>query len=143
MMGLLNTADFAALAAALGLPTTGDAKLTFKNVADAGWVLVNDSSIGDALSGGGTRANADTVNLFTFFYNNFTDVVAPLLTSTGALTSRTAQGTATTAFGAHCRILLPRQLGRALIVAGGVLAFDFTNRVLGDFSGEEAHANAG
>ena len=137
MIGLLNTADFATLAVALGLPTTGDAKLTFKLVADAGWVLANDGAIGDALSGGSTRANADTINLFTFFYNNFSDIIAPVLTSTGALTTRAAQGTATTAFGSHCRMLLPRQLGRALIVAGA--GGGLTNRVLGDFSGEEAH----
>ena len=137
MMGLLNTADFATLAIALGLPTTGDAKLTFKQVADAGWVLVNDGAIGDALSGAGTRANADTVNLFTFFYNNFTDAIAPLLLSTGVLTSRAVQGTASIAFGNHCRILLPRQLGRSLIVAGA--GGSLTNRTLGDFGGEETH----
>ena len=137
MIGLLNTADFAALAVALGLPTTGDAKLTYKVVADAGWVLANDGTVGDALSGSSTRANADTVNLFTFFYNTFSDVIAPVLTSTGGLTTRAAQGTAASAFGAHCRMLLPRQLGRALIVAGA--GPGLTNRVLGDFGGEEAH----
>ena len=138
MMNLLATADFAALALALGLPTTGDAKLTFKIVADGGWVLANDGSIGDALSGATTLAdNTQTTALFTFFYNTFSDAIAPLQLSTGAATTRATQGPAATAFGAHCRMVLPRQLGRALIIAG--TGSGLTARVLGDFGGEEAH----
>jgi len=137
MMGLLNTADYLALAVLLGLPTTGDAKLTFKIIADSGWVLANDGSIGSALSGGTTRAHADTVNLFAFFYNTFSDAVAPLQTSAGAGTTRVAQGTATAAYNANCRIVLPKQLGRALIIAG--TGASLTARALGTVGGEETH----
>jgi hypothetical protein len=137
MIGLLNVADYATLAALLGLPTTGDAKLTFKTTADSGWILANDGSIGDAVSGSTTRANADTVNLFTFFYNGFSDSVTPLLTSAGANTTRTAQGTAATAYAAHCRMTVPKQLGRSLIIAGA--GAGLTNRVSGAIGGEESH----
>ena len=44
--------------------TTGDVKTTLKTTADAGWVMMNDGTIGDASSGGTTRANADTQALF-------------------------------------------------------------------------------
>ena len=138
MIGLLNTADFASLAAALGLPTTGDAKLTFKVVADAGWILANDGTIGDTSSGASyVPPTYDTTALFTFFYDTFNDATAPLQTNTGAATTRAAQGTAPTAFAAHCRMVLPRQLGRALIVAGA--GAGLTNRPIGTFGGEEAH----
>lgn len=137
MAGLLNTADIAALAVALGLPTTGDAMLTFKTIAQSGWVLMNDGSIGDASSGATTRANADTSALFTLFYNNVNDTNAPLQTSTGAATTRAAQGAAATAFGTHCRMVLPKQLGRAIIVGGA--GAGLTSRALGAFGGEESH----
>src|SRR5215469_18407655 len=50
--------------------TTGDAKLTFKAAPDTGWVFMNDGTIGDASSGGTTRANSDTLALWTLLYNN-------------------------------------------------------------------------
>lgn len=137
MIGLLNTADYAALAALLGLPTTGDAKLTFKSTADTGWILANDGSIGDSLSNATTRNNLDTQALFTFFYNNFSDAICPVQTSAGGGTTRVAQGTATVAFNAHCRMVVPKLLGRALIVAG--TGSGLTNRVLGTTGGEENH----
>ena len=138
MIGLLNTADYATLAIALGLPTTGDAKLTFKATADVGWVLANDGSIGDVGSGATTSAATNTQALFTFFYNGFSDALVPLQTSAGAGTTRVAQGTAATAFGAKCRIVLPRTLGRALIV-GGAAGTGLSARALGSIGGEENH----
>jgi hypothetical protein len=84
MMALLNTADYATLAIALGLPTTGDARLTYKSTADSGWILANDGTIGDVGSGA-TRANLDTQALFTFFYNGFSDAVCPVQTSRAGL----------------------------------------------------------
>jgi hypothetical protein len=137
MMGLLNTADFAALAAALGLPTTGDAKLTFKLVADAGGVMANDGSSGNALSGATVAHATSTTALFTFFYNSFSDAICPVQTSAGGATTRAAQGTATTAFGNNCRMVLPKTLGRALVVAGA--GSGLTNRVVGTTGGEETH----
>jgi hypothetical protein len=141
MLGLLANANYAALAAALGLPTTGDARLTFKAVADAGWVLANDGSIGNAVSGATNRANADTVNLFTFFYNTYNDGSVPVQTSSGSATTRATQGTAAVAYAANCRLVLPRALGRALIVgsAVGAAGAGLTARFPGGFGGEENH----
>jgi microcystin-dependent protein len=137
MAGLLNTADGAALAAVLGLPTTGDAVLTFKTVAASGWVLMNDGSIGDAASGGTTRANVDTQALFILFYNNVNDTNAPLQTQAGGATTRGAQGAAATAFSNHCRMVLPKQLGRAIIIGG--FGAGLSGRALGGIGGEESH----
>ena len=137
MMALLNTADYAALAVLLGLPTTGDAKLTYKSTADVGWILANDGTIGDAGSGA-TRANLDTQALFTFFYNNFVDAVCPVQTSAGGATTRVAQGTAANAFStAKCRMVIPKTLGRALIVGGS--GAGLTSRTLGTVGGAETH----
>jgi hypothetical protein len=117
--------------------STGDVKLTFKTVADVGWVLMTDGSIGDASSGGTTRANADCQALFTLFYGNCSDTDVPLQTSTGTATTRAAQGTAATAWGAHCRIVLPKMFGRALAGAGS--GAGLTGRTLGASAGAETH----
>mgnify|MGYP000364245254 CR=1 FL=1 len=136
MMGLLNTASLTALQVALGLPTTGDAVLTFKTTATSGWVLMNDGTIGDA-SSGASRANADTSALFILLYDNVLDANAPILTSAGGATTRAAQGSAATAYAAHCRMTLPKQLGRAIIVGGA--GAGLTSRALGVTGGEETH----
>jgi len=125
------------VAIAIPIWSTGDAKLTFKTVADAGWVMMDDGSIGDATSGATTRANADTQKLFTLFYGNCADADVPLQTSTGAATTRAAQGTAAAAWGAHCRMVLPKVLGRALAGAGA--GAGLTNRPLGRSLGNETH----
>src|SRR5262245_62153853 len=122
---------------AIPIWSTGDAKLTFKTVADVGWVMMNDGSIGDASSGATTRANADCQALFTLFFNNCADADVPLQTSTGAATTRAAQGTAAAAWGAHCRMVLPKVLGRALAGAGA--GAGLTNRPLGSKTGAETH----
>jgi microcystin-dependent protein len=117
--------------------TTGDVKLTFKTTADAGWVMMNDSTIGDA-SSNASYANAAASALFTLLYTNIADADAPLLTSGGGATTRGAQGSAATAFGNHCRLTLPLVLGRALAAAGA--GAGLTARTLGHAGGEETHA---
>ena len=115
--------------------STGDAKLTYKQVADAGWVLFADGTIGDASSGANT-ASATTAALFTLLYNSpFTDSSCPIFTSTGAATTRAAQGTAAAAYAAHCRLATPTVLGRALAIAGSGVGL--TPRVLGTKAGAE------
>jgi len=116
--------------------TTGDVKLTFKTTADAGWVMMNDSTIGDA-SSNATYANALSSALFILLYNNLADADAPILTSGGAATTRGAQGSAATAFANHCRLTLPLVLGRALAGAGA--GAGLTSRALGHAVGEETH----
>jgi hypothetical protein len=136
MIGLLNSADANALALALGLPMTGDAMLTYTTTARQGWIFANDGSIGDVGSGS-TTAAANTVNLFTLFYNTFSDAVCPLQTSAGSGTTRAAQGAAATAFTAKCRMVIPKNLGRSILIAGS--GAGLTARGLAGIGGEEAH----
>lgn len=98
--------------------STGDVKLTLKNVADPGWAIFNNGTIGSAASGASSRANADTQALFTLLFNNTTDTWVPILTSGGGATTRAAQVSASAAWAANCRIFLPQTLGRTLAIAG-------------------------
>lgn len=109
--------------------TTGDVKLTLKTVADTGWVLMNDGTIGDASSGGTTRANADTSALFTLLWTNTADADCPVSGGRGA--------SAAADFAAHKTITLPASLGRALAVYGS--GSGLTSRALGSHTGAETH----
>ena len=138
MMALLNTADLAALSLALGLPTTGDARLTYKTTAPIGWIFANDGTIGNTTSGASyVPPTYSTSALFTHFYNAFSDAVCPLQTSTGIGTTRVAQGTAAVAFTANCRMVIPKNLGRALIGAGA--GAGLTSRPLATSGGLETY----
>lgn len=121
--------DIVAAAAAASAFTTGDAKLTLKTVADTGWVLMNDGSIGNAASGATTRANADTVTLFTLLWNNVSNTWAPVSGGRGA--------NAAADYAANKTLTLPRQLGRALAISG--TGSSLTARTLGEFLGTETH----
>lgn len=115
--------------AALIGPTTGDVKPTIKTVADTGWVMLNDGTIGDASSGASTRANADTSALFTLMWNNIIDTWCPVVGGRG--------GSAAADFAAHKKITLPKALGRALGASGA--GSGLTSRALGQNLGEETH----
>jgi hypothetical protein len=115
--------------------STGDTKTTFKTVADTGWIMLNDGTFGSATSGSSTRANADTLALFTLFFNNIADADAPLLTSGGGATTRAAQVNAASAWAANCRMTLPKALGSTLGIAGA--GSGLTARPLGAYRGGE------
>jgi microcystin-dependent protein len=115
--------------------STGDVKLTIKTVADSGWVLFDDGTIGSASSGSSSRANADTQALFTLIFNNISDAYAPIFTSGGSATTRAGQTNAATAWAANCRISLTKTLGRALGIAG--TGSGLTARTLGQTIGAE------
>ena len=117
-----------------GIFSTGDVKLTFKTIADLGWVMMNDGTIGDALSGA-TRANADCMALFTLIWMNIPNTYVPIYTSTGTLTTRGAL--ALTDWANHKRLALPKALGRSLAISG--LGAGLTTRQLGEAIGEETH----
>lgn len=110
--------------------STGDAKLTLKAIADAGWVMANDGTIGDAASGGTARANDDCQNLFILLWTNLPNTYAPVTGGRGA--------TAADDWAAHKTIALTKMLGRALAVAGS--GAGLTARPLGSTVGEQAHA---
>jgi len=109
--------------------TTGDVKLTLKTTADSGWVMCNDGTIGDASSGGTTRANADTVSLFTLLWNNVADAQAAVSSGRGA--------NAAADYAAHKTIALTKMLGRAFGASGA--GSGLTSRVLGLATGTETH----
>jgi hypothetical protein len=62
--------------------------------APTGWVKGNGGTIGSAASNATTRANADTLNLYTLFWNNFSNTILPIQDSTGAPTTRGASAVA-------------------------------------------------
>jgi hypothetical protein len=127
---VLNGAVFTQLLQAirnLGFDT-GDAKITMRTVAVPGWIMVNDGTIGDATSGATTRANADCQALYTMVWNNVIDAWAPVTGGRGA--------SAAADWAAHKPIALPKQLGRALAVAGA--GAGLTARALGETHGAEA-----
>lgn len=111
--------------------TTGDAKLTYKATADPGWIFANDGSIGNASSNSTTRANADTVDLFTLFYNNITAL--PVQDNTGTTVSRGASAAAD--YAANRRLVIPKALGRSIAIAGS--GSGLTSRALGTIAGAE------
>lgn len=134
---IVSTAVGAAAAAATLLGqtwTTGDIKLTLKDTADTGWRLFDDGTIGDG-SSSATYANVLAVDLFTLLFNKINDTNCPILTSSGSATTRAAQTSAATAWAAHCRMSLPKTLGRALAIAGS--GSGLTSRTLGQKVGAE------
>lgn len=117
--------------ALLGLdaPTisTGDVKLTIKNIPDSGWVMMNDQTIGNATSGATGRANADTRALFRLLWGNCINADAPVDGGRGA--------SADADFDAGKTIQLLKAVGRALCVAGQ--GDGLTDRQLGSTTGSE------
>lgn len=119
---------------------TGYAQLTLQTVADRGWILANDGTIGNAASGATTRANFDCYELFSLLWTNVSNTYAPLYDSAGAAVARGATGDAD--WNANCRLGLTRMLGRALAIAGPYAGSGLTLRSLGQYLGEEAHTQA-
>lgn len=121
--------------------TTGDGKVTLKIVAEPGWVMCNDGTIGSAASGSTNRANVDCQALFTLLFQNVDDTGAPIYNAVGTLSSRGAQGPANVAWANDCRIGLPKQLGRAIAIAGTGAGLSLRN--LGYSDGAETHSISG
>ncbi|MCI0418692.1 MAG: hypothetical protein L0312_05635 [Acidobacteria bacterium] len=107
--------------------STGDVKLTLKTVADPGWVLMNDTTIGNAASGASGRANADTVALFTLLWTNTADAQCAVSGGRGA--------SAAADYAANKTIALPKALGRALATFG--TGVGLTARVMAETLGVE------
>lgn len=117
------------LVSTIGAFTTGDVKLTIKTTADTGWVLFNDGTIGNAASGGTTRANADTSALFTLLWNNTANADCAVSGGRGA--------NAAADYAANKTIALPKALGRALATFGA--GSGLTSRAMAAILGEETH----
>lgn len=108
--------------------STGDVKLTFKNTPDAGWLMMNDGTIGSPVSGA-TVANTACQALFITMWNNISNTYCAVSGGRGA--------NAAADWAANKTLALPKALGRALAIAGG--GSGLTARALGQFLGEEAH----
>lgn len=115
--------------------STGDGKLTLKSVADYGWVMANDGTLGSASSGATTRAHADTQPLYTILWG-FAPADAPIYDSTGAASTRGVSAAAD--FAANKRLSLTKNVGRALCIAGA--GAGLTARTLGSVYGQETVA---
>jgi hypothetical protein len=129
---LLNPSNQSLTAA---IPQSGDVVLTLATAAPAGWLMFDDTTMGSAASGA-NHASAANQTVFTLLFNGVSDTNAPLLTSTGAATTRAAQGTAAAAWANNCRMSLPLVLGRALGVAGA--GAGLTSQALGGAVGANA-----
>lgn len=99
----------------LALNTTGD--------------ISADNTIGNAASSASLRANADTLNLFTVYWDQLTDENAPVSGGRGA--------SALDDFNADKTLQLGVMAGRALVARGAVTT---TVRTIGEFFGIEGHA---
>jgi hypothetical protein len=107
-----------------GVFSTGDAKATIKNVADAGWLLCDDGTVGSPTSGA-SHAAMYTKALFMLIWNNISTAYAPIYDSSGALTTRGASAEAD--YNANKRLALTKTLGRVIASAGqGNLSTTFT-----------------
>lgn len=98
---------------------TGDLKWTIKTAADTGWILMDDGTIGETGSGASTRANDDTLALYTLVYDNFSDTLCPVTGGRGA--------DAATDFAAGKTMRLPLVAGRVIGVAGTPASANITD----------------
>lgn len=63
---------------------TGDPIWRLRTGVMTGFVRMNGRTIGNASSGGSERANSDTEDLFTYYWNNFSNTLAPVSSGRGA-----------------------------------------------------------
>lgn len=111
---------------------TGDIKATFSETPSAGWVMLDNSSIGSASSGATGRANADTEDLYTLLWNNLYEEDAPVTGGRGA--------SAAADFAANKAMRLPRALGCVLAAASSSVNTDYED---GTAPGQTGHYIAG
>jgi hypothetical protein len=112
--------------AALNAWSTGDVKSTIKTVADTGWLMMNDGTIGN-VSSGANFAGTPAQVLYALLWNNVTNTYAPVTGGRGA--------NAAADWAANKPIALLAVLGRALGFAGA--GSGLTSRALGQTAGVE------
>ena len=96
----------------IGLWVTGDIKTTFQPVAPAGWLILNEGSIGSPTSGATLRANEDVKDLYKLFWKI---PVCTLQTLSGYDVDKGS--TADLDWQNNRRLLVPETLGRVLAQA--------------------------
>lgn len=90
--------------------------------APAGWVVENGGSIGNPASGATTRANDDTLALYTVLWSEFTNAELPIQTNGGVATTR--GGSAAADFAANKRMPLFDSRSRFHRGSDGGLGYD-------------------
>jgi len=119
----------------VGTPwSAGDCKLTFKTVADTGWLMMDDTTIGSATSNATHQNNAYQ----TLFNLLWAIPACQLFSPTGTAISKT---TLPADWNNSNSLAMPKALGRALAVAGA--GAGLTSRPLGSTFGEENHVLLG
>lgn len=93
-----------------GALRTGDLKYKATSVADPGWVKADGRTIGNAASGGTSRANADTSALFQQLWADYNNTLLPIQDSAGSVTTRGLSASAD--YAANKRLPLPDVSGR-------------------------------
>lgn len=74
--------------------SAGEYKFTQNATPDAGWLMSNGRTIGNASSNGTLRANADTEDLFTVLWNSCANAEAAIYDSAGSASTRGANAAA-------------------------------------------------
>lgn len=80
--------------------------------APTGYVLASGATIGNASSGATERANADTEDLFTLYWTDYSDTLLPIYDSGGGASTRGASAAAD--FAANKRLSIPDLRGRTV-----------------------------
>lgn len=132
---ILPTNDFSTydqIDSIINSPRTSDIKTSFSSYQPSGYILMNDTSIGDSTSGA-TRANIDTWPLYSYLYTNVSDTYAPV--SGGRTAPGNTLGAAYTDWTANKTLTMPLILGRALASSGH--GSGLTSRAVGENTGAE------
>lgn len=128
--------------------SSADVVETYNSTLPAGWLWVDGRTIGSAASGATSRANADTLNLFTALWNSVSNAVLPIQNSDGTAGARGVSAAAD--FAANKR--LPLIDRRGTVAAGkdnlgGTSANRLTGQpggvsgtVLGAIGGSQTHS---
>lgn len=130
---------------------SGDVVESYSNLLPTGWLWVDGKTIGDSISGATSRANADTIGLFTALWNSLTNAVCPIQNSDGSAGVRGISAAAD--FAANKRIPLIDKRGKVGACVdqfpGGVAAGILTGNtvqgvngaIVGAVGGEQSHSN--
>ena len=115
------------------LPPTGSILFGATATGRAGWLDIDDGTIGSASSGATNFANQDAFDLYVFLWNTYSDAACAVSTGRGA--------SAKADFLANKTIALPKLLSRTIAVAGQ--GSGLTSRTNGQTLGEETHVLTG
>lgn len=111
------------------------------SVLPSGWVWRNGLTIGNASSGGTNRANADTLPLFTLYWNEYPNSILPIQDSTGAASTRGASALAD--FNANKRLPTVDMRGRGAFGKDDMGGASAANRITSAESGISGNQNGG